>query len=385
MDPHLERALLLVAQNRFALAQDQLRQVLRRDPDDATAHALLAFCCVQLDQVDDAQAEARQAIALDPEYDFAYYVLALSYLVRSRLGMARKFAQEAIRLDPEDPRNHALLAEIYLMEEKWYLALAAARQGLACDPHDAACIHSATHALMHLGRVEQAVQTVEAGLAHHPEDERLLAARGLLALEQGRVEQALECFREALRIDPEFDGARQGLLEALRRHNRWYRFWLDRGWLPKHNEQLYWWVVLGLVLAAGGLLLLGGYVFPKAAPHLAGGALAVGLFAFALHILKRPMGNLLLWRDSFGRLVLSAGDRREAVLVGACVAVALGFAVAAGVFSNLALLFGAAAWLGLGITVMLAYDHQPGWPRFGFALVAAVIWGLLLLRLGVIK
>ena len=44
MSPHYDRALLLYQQSRYDLAEQELRQALANEPNDAFAHALLALC-----------------------------------------------------------------------------------------------------------------------------------------------------------------------------------------------------------------------------------------------------------------------------------------------------------------------------------------------------
>jgi len=64
MNQHLERAILLAQQSRFDLAENELRQALVLEPENAHAHALLATCLAEREKFDEATAEATQAIHL---------------------------------------------------------------------------------------------------------------------------------------------------------------------------------------------------------------------------------------------------------------------------------------------------------------------------------
>ena len=56
---HIQRATLLLQQNRPELAADSLRQALALDPNHARAHALLGFClAMNRDKLAEATREA---------------------------------------------------------------------------------------------------------------------------------------------------------------------------------------------------------------------------------------------------------------------------------------------------------------------------------------
>ena len=71
MNPHLQRARLLLEQTRYDLAEQELRQALVLEPNDAVAHALLAFCLVHQDKYAEASQESEAAIHLAPDEPFA--------------------------------------------------------------------------------------------------------------------------------------------------------------------------------------------------------------------------------------------------------------------------------------------------------------------------
>ena len=67
----------------------QLRRHLAEMPGDAHAHAWVALCLAETDQLDAATSEARKAIELDPTDAFAYYVIGRVFLHRNLLNEAR--------------------------------------------------------------------------------------------------------------------------------------------------------------------------------------------------------------------------------------------------------------------------------------------------------
>src|SRR5205807_5174625 len=98
-----------------------------------------------------------------------------------------------------------------------------------------------------LGRTQEAVQAVESALAREPENALSHANLGWSYLHQHDHKKALEHFREALRIDPENDYAKAGLVQALQARYFLYglmlRYFL---WMGRQSRTLQWIVILGL-------------------------------------------------------------------------------------------------------------------------------------------
>jgi len=216
VNSHLERGLLLYQQDRHELAGEQLRLALAQEPDDAHAHALLALCLAEGEQFAEATDEARQAIVLAPDYDFAHFAAARVAYARDQYEDALQAVQEAIRLDPSVADYRALLAGIHLDQRRWREGLAAAEAGLEQDPEHIGCANLRAMALVKLGRRTEAGQAIDTALARNPDSAFTHANQGWTFLEANDPQKALEHFREALRLDPENEWARQGIVEALK-------------------------------------------------------------------------------------------------------------------------------------------------------------------------
>ncbi len=212
MNPNLERALLLFQQSRHELAENELRQALASEPDDAYAHALLALCLSEREKFDEATSEARQAIQLAPDFPFAHYAHAHVLYDRNRYPEALAAIQEAIRLDSTDADYFSLLASIHFHERRWSGALQAAEQGLQFDPEHIGCTNLRAMAMVKLGRKAEAGATIDAALAKNPDNAITHANQGWTLLEKGEPKKALEHFRESLRLDPTNEWARHGIV-----------------------------------------------------------------------------------------------------------------------------------------------------------------------------
>lgn len=373
MNAHLQRALLLLDQGRHALAEGEVRQALGQDPNDAFAHAVLALTLVGQEKRADATTAAQQAIHFAPDFPFAHFALARVLYDRNDYAGALRAIEEAIRLDPSDADYLSLLAAIHVDERHWPAALEAAERGLQQDPEHVGCTNLRAMALVRLGRKAEAGATIDAALAKAPEDATTHANMGWTLLHRGDHKQALEHFREALRLDPESEWARAGIVEALKAQNFIYalmlRYFL---WMAKFPPNTQW------------AIILGGYFGFRLASGLAAAnpGLAVVLvplkFAYVVFALMtwlaQPLFNLLLRLNRFGRLALSREQIVASNWVGTCLGLALVFVIGwlgtglAGPLLTGALVFGM-----LALPVSAVFNCEAGWPRTAMAAYSGLL------------
>jgi tetratricopeptide (TPR) repeat protein len=370
---HLERALLLYGQSRHELAEAELRQALTSEPGDACAHSLLALCLAKREQFQDATSEAQQAIHLQPDFPFAHYANAHVLFDRNRLKEARAAIEEAIRLDSGDADYFSLLAAIHCREANWKEALAAAESGLQFNSEHAGCTNLRAIAMVKLGRKAEAGATIDAALSKNPENPVTHANQGWTLLERGEPKKALEHFRESLRLDPENEWARQGIVEALKARHFVYAVMLKYFlWMSRFSRRGQWGIVLG---AYFGNRLLG--VLSAANPDLGPWLLPLRILyvCFALMTwMASPLFNLLLRVNRFGRLVLSREQTTASNWFGICLLCALiglgGFVLAG--FHGLWLV-AAAVFAFLLLPVSAVFRCAAGWPRKTMAALAITL------------
>jgi len=164
----------------YAAAVSALQNYLAKKPDDATAHAQLAYALTELNRTDEAKAEYRKAISLDPKLAAAQINLGL-LLLESEPAAAVEPFRRAAELLPGRARPHALLAEALERNNDATAALAEYETAARLDPKD-----------------------VEPRLG-----------MGRLLLRANRAADAEVQFREALAIQPGAPRAQLGLAESL--------------------------------------------------------------------------------------------------------------------------------------------------------------------------
>ncbi|MEZ5300274.1 MAG: hypothetical protein R3F11_06350 [Verrucomicrobiales bacterium] len=181
------------------------------------------------------------------------------------------------------------------------------------------------------GRLEENEIEVDRLLANNPEDEMTHVNAGYGALQRGDRERAEAHFREALRIDPEFEAARQGLIASFRARSWFYRLYLRYCFFfQKFSGGTRFAMVIGIWLALP--------VRAKDALHRPPGARRVARDRLPLPLfwvwLTRGVGNFIILLDRSARFALQRKEVLDALFVGA--AFFLGIAVfAAGLLAGL--------------------------------------------------
>jgi tetratricopeptide (TPR) repeat protein len=388
MDKHIQRASILMSQGRYELAEKELRQGLAADPDSPLLHALLAGCLNDRERYQEATAEAEAAIALAPDMAYGHYVRAMALFNRNRHDEAEKAALEAVRLQPEDPDYHGMVGQIRFARREWQPALEAAEKGLEQDPEHVVCNNLRAMALVKLGRNAEAGATMAATLARDPENAFSHANLGWTLLHEGDRQKALEHFREALRLDPELDFAKAGIVEALKSKNIVYalmlRYFL---WMGRLSRRAQWAIVLGLLFGNRALHSLADRN-PALEPWVQ--PVFILYIAFAVMTwIASPLFNLLLRLNRFGRYALSRDQIVASNWIGALAVPALvGLVVWLCTDSVLAWVVMATFGLLL-LPVSAVFNCERGWPRWmmicytiGLAVVGVAWAPLAMARVG---
>ena len=316
MNPQIQRAVILLQQDRYKEAVKELRQALAHNPNDSDAYGLLSVCYTQIpEHVADSITMAQQAISLEPNHAYFYSLLCRAYLANENLQEAEKAIEQAIELDPMDANFHFLKAAISYDKKNWEGALSAAEQSLALDAENVEALNLRTMALIKLNRKQEAVDTVDFALKQAPENPSAHANKGWALIEIGEYDEAFTYFKEALRLDPNNQFARSGLKEAIKAKNIVYRGILKYFlWVAKMSERNQWGFIIGAYILYRIILWLAesypeySFIFyPIVAFYI--------IFAFSTWI-AMPISNLALRLHPLGKYALDDDENFAASLVG---------------------------------------------------------------------
>jgi len=374
----VERARLLISQQRYTMAQDLLHQELTRESDNAMVHSLLAFCLSQnRDQLKEATRVAEQGVFLAPDSPFSHYILALIWKDRNQTDKALESIAESLALDPTDATLHGLKAQLLSKQSDWKGALRSAEEGLTFDPEDETCGTIRTVALERLGKVVDARQQAEESLRQNPDSTWAHSSQGWARLQQGDYQGAQRSFAEALRLSPSNEMARDGMIQALNSTNfvyRWfYRLMIQ---MSRLDSRVQWALIIGLWM---GMRFLNGLARDN--PALKPWVLPISLLYLLLVMMTwimAPLFNTMLRFHPYGKHLLTAKEKWASNLIAGTLGISLALAATIGVVQGawidalLPLLTG----LYLTIPIVIPFNCDASWARM-VGIFVAVIFGIL--------
>lgn len=379
MDPRHQRAQLLINQNRFDLAEQELGAVLAKDPQDAIAHLMMSIVYKHTKRYREATDSAHQAIGLQPDNARCHLILASVFLMRSRYEEAEEAANEALRLDPYDEDVYAILAQIKYSTKSWQEALDWAKKGLEIDPDEPTCQSLRTLSLERLGRKDVAVATSKEALSRNPDDSYSHATHAWALLNNGSHREAQESFREALRLDPTNEFAKQGMIQALNANHllfrlmfKWYSF------IGRMSGKLQWIIILGLFFGNRILNSLAEQI-PAIAPFVWPIVFLYLIFAITSWI-ANPLFNTILRFNRYGKYLLDDRQIMASNIIagmtafGLLLGIVLAFSFPEERLLNFLIGFGYALLMLMPISA--TFSCEDGYPFITMAVVTSIL-GLL--------
>lgn len=311
---YVRRGLLLKQQRRYGEAEGFFRDALAQNPNDSYALMQLASCQLQLpDRGRDALQSIDRALAIEPNEAAYHGMRAFILCALDRGADALKSADAGIELDPSSSFVFTARAQALLHLEKWSDAEAAARQALSFDADNSSAANQLAQALRLQNKMAENAGQIAGMLARDPQNASTHCSAGWSALQRGEHRVAEQHFLEALRLDPESEYARHGLLNSFRARSPLYRAYLAYCfWMQKLGRRMRIAFIIGLVVAVN---------FSR---ELFSGAMApVGTVVMALYLLfvlwvwvARGVGNFILLFDRFARHALKRAEKIEALFVG---------------------------------------------------------------------
>ena len=136
-EPHLQTALLLEKQNKFADAEEEYKKALALDPASIDAVTGLANIYMRGRHFPEAEAELRKIIAAHPDEAAAHLQLGRVLAAEGKNQEAVPELEAAAKSTPNDLRLQRDLADLYTATGKYDQAQALYKSLIAHDPDDA--------------------------------------------------------------------------------------------------------------------------------------------------------------------------------------------------------------------------------------------------------
>lgn len=172
---------------RYPQVEALCQQILRADPQQVEALAILGLLYCQVQQYDRAIAPYQQVIALQPDAADAHHNLGLAHAELGQFEPAIAAYRRSLELEPDNPKTLYNLGNAYRLTGQLEEAIAAYQEALRLEPNYADALHN-------LGVTRQL---------------------------QGQIPEAKACYERAIALKPDYPEALNSLGTALRLENRW--------------------------------------------------------------------------------------------------------------------------------------------------------------------
>ncbi len=172
-DPDLMNAGLALAEGRVAVAEQGLRDYLKRHPTDVMAIRMLAEVAARIGRYGDAETLLERSVELAPSFAAARHNLAI---VRMRLNKAKEALDEVevlLRAEPQNPGYRILQSA----------------------------------ALVRVGDYERAIRNYETLLEKYPKQPKSWMSFGHALKTVGRTQESIDAYGKAIALAPELGEA----------------------------------------------------------------------------------------------------------------------------------------------------------------------------------
>jgi len=312
VDILLERAKVLVEQDRHKDAIQQLQQVLQQDPQNDFALSLMGRCYYNQKKFDEGMEFIKEAITIRANEDYYFYLLAFGHYYKDQNLVAQRMLDKAIEMNPYAADYFGLSALICIEEVELKTALKKANEGLEIDPENITCLNARATALNKLKQTDAAIETMRAALEQNPENEFTHSTVGWNYLEKGKHKDAAHHFREALRIHPNLENAQSGLKQALKSRIPPYRWLLQYSfWISNKGKNLQWILPIALFVLVRIIIVLVGKDSQLSMAVLV--VMGVYLLFVVTSWVIHPIANFTLLFHKDGKYALTNSERWSAI------------------------------------------------------------------------
>lgn len=318
----LERATLLLQQQRYNDAEKILGELLSTNPNDDHVLYLLSEISLHKENYTKAEELINSAISLHPTASHYFFLKSRLYLAKEKINEAEKYITEAISMNPYQAEYFAFWGHIKLMQKKYSEALDTANQALALDSSHLFALNVRSTALLKLDRKEESFDTIAEALHENPNNAYTHSNYGWGLLEKGETKKALDHFSEALRNDPNSLHAQSGMTEALKARFLLYRWFLQYSfWMSNMASKYQWLFILGFYFGSKTLSKIA-ESNETLRPFLYPLVMLLFIFAFSTWIIM-PLSNLFLLLNPYGKHLLDKEQKISSSLIGIFLLVSL--------------------------------------------------------------
>jgi len=192
--------LALVQFDTFAIddAVEQAEMVLREQPDNVDAAAVLGTYCIERQDMESAERHLRLVTEREPDNIRGWQGRGLIALYRQEYEAAAEYLQTSISYAPSDVGNYNTLGWIYIIMRRFEEAEKTFRKGLSIDRNIAEAHGGLAAALAHQQKIDEARREIDLATGLDPKGFGAQVARTIVLSLQGQGRLAEDTFAKIL-------------------------------------------------------------------------------------------------------------------------------------------------------------------------------------------
>ena len=331
-----DRGALLFEQGRYEEAIKAFKEILAQDPENPHALMYIGWSYLIRENYSEALEYCEMAYRINPQDELIAGNYAQALFRKNQRNEALEVLNEAIRAFPYSYFLFYLKAQVHFFKAEYQEAESAIMMALEIEPESTDLLNLYHQILIKLKKKTEANAVMDFVLRESPQDSYSHANVGWSHIQHQDSKKARESFLEALRLNPDNEYAKEGLKEAIRIENPFYRtihkFFL---WMDKMSSGRQTAIIFGLFLLYQVIVRIADN-HPSLNIILQPLILLYIVFALSSWV-ARPFSNFFLQFNRIGKHILSRDERIGANLAGGSFVLAI--------FSLASLLFVDNGWL----------------------------------------
>jgi len=206
---------LLLANREFARAQEIAEGVLKKEPNNADAHILLANSYAGLNNVEASLREMQDAITIAPDRSASYLNMAELQLHAKDTGQAEANFKKAVELDPKSAGAEMALANFYAQQRRFPDAEADFQKAIQLQPKDPLPRAALAKLYFVQGQKDKAVEALTDAKKAAPDDPNAYRMLGDFYFVTGALDQAVAEYQNVLHAHPKDQVSKSNLTQLL--------------------------------------------------------------------------------------------------------------------------------------------------------------------------
>jgi arylsulfatase A-like enzyme/Tfp pilus assembly protein PilF len=188
---------------RYKESIDNLKKVVKTEPDSVPAHYLEGLDYFRLDMFPEAIGELQTTVKLSPDYALAFFNLGMAQAHAGQIDAAIPTLQHALQLDPTNFEAAFNLGVAFLQKQQLGPAAEAFRQSVRINPEFARGYRALGETLFYLQKVDDAITELRRAVALAPQDSSMHESLAKALAAKGLASQADEETRRAQQLAPQ--------------------------------------------------------------------------------------------------------------------------------------------------------------------------------------